>query len=240
MKYQWKQRIRYSEVDGERKLTLPNLINYFQDCSTFQSEDLGVGCEYLEKRKKVWVLSFWQIIIERYPKLGEEVTVQTFATGFDGLYGTRNFVMTDNNGQKAAYANAIWVFMDLEKGRPVRPEPADIEVYGIEDPLPMEYAGRKIPLPGETVPGDPFPVRRHQIDTNHHVNNSQYVQMAMDVWEELGSPAAIRELRVEYKKSAVYGDIIYPSIKEEQDNTTIVLGDEKGRPYAVVQVRGEQ
>ena len=43
MKYQWKQRIRYSEVDGERKLTIPNLVNYFQDCSTFQSEELGVG-----------------------------------------------------------------------------------------------------------------------------------------------------------------------------------------------------
>ena len=79
MKYQWKQRIRYSEVDGERKLTIPNLVNYFQDCSTFQSEELGVGCEYMEEHQKAWVLSFWQIVIERRPKLGEEVTVETFA-----------------------------------------------------------------------------------------------------------------------------------------------------------------
>ena len=33
--------------------------------------------------------------------------------------------------------------------------------------------------------------------------------------------------------------MIYPSMIEEQDNTTIVLGDEKERPYAIVQVRGE-
>ena len=227
MKYQWKQRIRYSEVDGERKLTIPNLVNYFQDCSTFQSEELGVGCEYMEEHQKAWVLSFWQIVIERRPKLGEEVTVETFATGFDGLYGTRNFVMTDAKGSKIAYAYSIWVFMDLKKG------------YGTEEPLPMEYAGRKIPLPKERKQGEPFPVRRHQIDTNHHVNNSQYVQMALDVWEEMGTPSKIRELRVEYKKSAVYGDMIYPSMIEEQDNTTIVLGDEKERPYAIVQVRGE-
>lgn len=101
MKYQWKQRIRYSEVDGERKLTIPNLVNYFQDCSTFQSEELGVGCEYMEEHQKAWVLSFWQIVIERRPKLGEEVTVETFAIGFDGLYGTRNFVMTDAKGVKS-------------------------------------------------------------------------------------------------------------------------------------------
>ena len=183
----------------------------------------------MEEHQKAWVLSFWQIVIERLPKLGEEVTVETFATGFDGLYGTRNFVMTDAKGSKIAYAYSIWVFMDLKKGRPVRPQPQEIAGYGTEEPLPMEYAGRKIPLPKERKQGEPFPVRRHQIDTNHHVNNSQYVQMALDVWEEM----------VEYKKSAVYGDMIYPSMIEDQDNTTIVLGDEKERPYAIVQVRGE-
>ena len=91
----------------------------------------------------------------------------------------------------------------------------------------------------ETDDLEAFPVRKYHIDTNEHVNNCQYVQMALDVWEEMGTPSKIRELRVEYKKSAVYGDMIYPSMIEEQDNTTIVLGDEKERPYAIVQGRGE-
>ena len=38
--YQFQSRIRYSEVDSEGRLTMASLINYFQDCSTFQSEDL--------------------------------------------------------------------------------------------------------------------------------------------------------------------------------------------------------
>ena len=33
-------RIRFSEVDHTRRITLPGIVNYFQDCSTFQSEDL--------------------------------------------------------------------------------------------------------------------------------------------------------------------------------------------------------
>ena len=36
-------RIRFSEVDHTRRITLPGIVNYFQDCSTFQSEDLGLG-----------------------------------------------------------------------------------------------------------------------------------------------------------------------------------------------------
>ena len=33
----------YSEIDHRDQLTLPALINYFQDCSTFHSEDVGMG-----------------------------------------------------------------------------------------------------------------------------------------------------------------------------------------------------
>ena len=45
-------RIRFSEVDHTRRITLPGIVNYFQDCSSFHSEDLGVGIEY----QKIWDL----------------------------------------------------------------------------------------------------------------------------------------------------------------------------------------
>ena len=45
-------RIRFSEVDHTRRITLPGIVNYFQDCSTFQSEQLGYGMDVLKKEKK--------------------------------------------------------------------------------------------------------------------------------------------------------------------------------------------
>ena len=45
MPYQFQSRIRYSEIGEDKRLTLPGLINYFQDCSTFQSETLGNGVD---------------------------------------------------------------------------------------------------------------------------------------------------------------------------------------------------
>ena len=41
--YTFDSRVRYSETDSGGKLTMASLINYFQDCSTFQAEELGVG-----------------------------------------------------------------------------------------------------------------------------------------------------------------------------------------------------
>ena len=54
--YSFDSRIRYSECDENCKLRLDALMNYFQDASTFQSENLGVGFSYLVPRNLVWVL----------------------------------------------------------------------------------------------------------------------------------------------------------------------------------------
>ena len=51
-KYMIDGRVRFSEIDHTRKITVPSIINYFQDCSTFQSEDIGVGLDVLSKKKK--------------------------------------------------------------------------------------------------------------------------------------------------------------------------------------------
>ena len=64
-KYEFEGKVRYSEIDHRATMTLPALINYFQDCSTFQSEQLGYGMDVLKKEKKAWVLAYWQVIVKR-------------------------------------------------------------------------------------------------------------------------------------------------------------------------------
>ena len=232
--YEFEARVRYSEIDHRGTLTLPALINYFQDCSTFHSETVGLGMDHLRQKKKAWVLSYWQIIADRYPKLSEKITVGTFATEFKGLFGNRNFYMKDEAGNLAACANSIWVFMDLGKGRPCRPAEEDIAPYGEHEPLDMPYEGRKIVLPETMDDRAPFPVRKYHIDTNEHVNNCQYVQMALEMFP---ADLDVRRVRVDYKKSAVLGDMIFPRTAKLQERYVVELCDEKKVPYAVVEMK---
>ena len=102
--YSFNSKVRYSEVGEDKKLSLNGIINYFQDCSTFQSEELKVGVDVLEELHRVWVLSSWQIVVERYPDLCEEITIATWPCYFQSFCGYRNFVMKDRKGQMLAYA----------------------------------------------------------------------------------------------------------------------------------------
>lgn len=232
--YTIRSRVRFSEIDHTRKITIPGIINYFQDCSIFQSEEIGYGLEYLNKRKKAWMLSAWQIVINRYPQMGEEITVSTWACGFKGICGDRNFCMRDEAGEITACANSLWVYMDLQKGRPAKPGADEMEAYGVSKPLGMECAPRKIDIPEKMTELQPFPVRRYHIDTNQHVNNCQYVQMAKEVYE---GEEPIKQVRAEYKKSAVYNDMIMPRTGREDNRTVVELCSVKGQTFATVEFR---
>lgn len=189
--YKFGSRIRYSEVDSEGKLSLESLLDYFQDCSTFQAEDLGIGLEYLMERKMAWVLSAWQIVVERYPGLGERVSVGTVPYEIKGFIGFRNFLMETESGERLACANTVWTLMDMEKMRPVKVTERMQEVYEMGDRLEMDYAPRKIVLPDtEGVQQEAVEIKLHHLDTNHHVNNGQYVRIAMEYLQEGGRNTA--------------------------------------------------
>ena len=145
--YSFGGKVRFSEIDHTEKMTLPSMINYFQDCSTFQSELLGLGVDYLKEHQRAWVLSAWQVEVVRYPKIAEEISVHTWASGFKGMFGDRNFCIKDKEGNMVAYAHSLWVYMDMKKGRPVKPSEDEVELYGTGEPLEMEVLPRKIPLP---------------------------------------------------------------------------------------------
>lgn len=236
--YEFNSRVRYSEVNSERELTLPALLDYLQDCCSFQGEDLGIGVEYLEREHVAWVLSSWEIEIVRYPQLGEHIVVGTWPYEFKGFYGMRNFIVKDEKGETLIKANSLWVFMDTEQMRPARISTDVMEAYRakIEAPLAGEWGARKLAVPegGETK--EAVQVARCHIDTNHHMNNAKYVQVAE---EYLPEKFTVERLRVEYKKSAMLGDMLRPKVTEETDKVTVVLADESDKPCAVVKfIRG--
>lgn len=230
--YTFESRVRYSEVNSKRQLTLSALLDYLQDCCSFQSEELGIGLDYLVREQVGWVLSSWEIEIARYPKMGEELRVHTWPYGFKGFYGYRNFLVEDGQGL-VARANSIWVFMDTKRMRPVRITDAMIQAYqnSFDEQLDGQWSERKLEFPPDGQKMEPVQVARFHIDTNAHMNNGRYVQVAE---EYLPEDFEVGSLRVEYKKAARLGDVLYPAVTTEQDAVAVVLAEESGKPYAVV------
>lgn len=230
--YTFQSKVRYSEINPQGVLGLDSIINYFQDCSTFQSEELGVGVKVLEKEHRVWLMNSWQVVLVSPPALSEPITVGTWAYDFKALYGYRNFILQDGGGTVCAYANSIWVYYDTRSGRPCRIPEDMVHIYPVEPPYPMEHAPRKIGIPENLTGLAAFPVPPSSLDTNRHVNNCEYVRMAMDC---LPTGFSYRQMRAEYRRSALPGDSITPRCHFTDTCCTVVLSAADGQPFAVVE-----
>ena len=226
--YTWDSRVRFSEIGEDKRLTLDGILNYFQDSSTFHSEDIGNGMEVVESLQRVWVLSSWQIVVNEYPKIGEHIKLGTWPYDFNRFLGGRNFIMYGDDGRVLAYANSLWTYLNSENGRPARVDDRILELYTLEPKYDMVYADRKIALPDEMTTQNAFPVEVYHLDTNHHVNNGQYINIASDYLPE---GFDIYQIRAEYKKQAHLGDVFQPYVVTEPEKIVVSLRDENGSVY---------
>ena len=139
--------------------------------------------ETVRDHHRAWFLNSWRILADRYPALGEKIRIGTFAYGFKGIYGYRHFFIQDEAGNFPIRADSIWFLVDTDTGMPTRPTEEYTTPY-MADPeqvdLHMGETKRKIPLPKELQQIGEIRIQRHHLDTNHHVNNAQYVDIALD------------------------------------------------------------
>ena len=228
--YQVDWKVNFSECDDTLRMRYGGIIDSFQNCSNLQSESLGLGEGYLEKHHSAWLMDFWQVVIQRRPEAYEDIRVSTWASSFKGFFGTRNFKMETKQGEVLAYANSYWVFYDLEAKRPVRVPENEISGYGMEKPLDMEYAPRKIAVPEELELVDEITVQKHHLDIYHHMNNAKYIETAYDYVDN----TEIRQICCQYKKQARLSDRIKIFRNVSEKCVTIVMKNAENDIYAIV------
>lgn len=231
--FSFESEVRYSELNFEGKLSLDKILDYFQDCSSLHSESLNVGLEFLNEQQRAWVLSSWQVEIKKYPLYKEKITISTWPYGFKSFFGYRNFMMHDKYGEVMAQANSAWILLDLNTMRPTKVLPEMVSAYQLEPALPMSIESGKIIVSEQMRPLPPFETRKYHIDINQHVNNAKYILFAEEC---MPNGFNIIHMRAEYRRAAVYGDIIYPYIAEHESKVTVLLADQEKKPYAVIEL----
>ena len=236
--YSFDGRIRYSECDETGRLSLFSLMNYLQDCSTFQSAGMGLGIDGLTGRGLAWVLANWRVEVERLPRFGEDVTVSTWCYEMTRAHALRNFQM-EVAGEAIVRANTQWFVYDTERGRATRVPDDQIVYLSDEPPLAMGPLTRRLVPAGEGTPCPRIAVAHRDLDTNHHVNNARYVAFALEALDGLGiaTPEPPLALQVQYRTMAFLGDRIVPVAHECAGGWDVDLTDGAGRTYALVRIQ---
>ena len=92
----------------------------------------------------------------------------------------------------------------------------------------MEYSSRKVKCPENLTLVEEVDVCQNYLDTNHHVNNGQYIRLAVNV---LPIDFEVSELRAEFRLAAKMGDTMYIRTASENGKFYVVFTDKEENPY---------
>ena len=201
MKFSKKFESYYFLVNQELELTPVAMLNYFEEVATSHVETVGLGFEYLQELGCGWVLLRWQVEFFHYPVRGERVLVETWPSSFDRFYATREFRMTNEQGQVMAQATALWIFFNLAKRRPVR-IPTDYHQFDWVESERFFSEPDKEPQPINRPDFSlEFFIRRSDLDSNGHVNNAKYLEWMLEgVPGEIWTDYRLARMELHYKK----------------------------------------
>ena len=199
-----------STCDSEGRLKLFSALQMMQDCSEMWLESEPVVKEYFHRENMAQLLAARQVEIMRVPSFKEKLTVTTSVYGMKSMFGFRNTFIYDAEGKPCYRTWSMGAFVDMSNGKLKRVDDAVADSLLIEPQLEMNYKDRRIMLPkGGGVEYDPIKVMRADIDYNRHVNNANYIRMAMELLPE---DFVVKGLRVEYRVAAKFGDMLTPTV----------------------------
>ena len=170
---------RDCDVKGTWRLSA--VMEAMQEAAGAHSLLLGCGREELLKKNIVWVLSRSEVHMNRYPRIGEKITLHTFPGPNRIYFFPRYFVFTDERGEMIGKAGTLWLLFDtvtrkmLPPGDIARliPENRDLTV-------PMKLPATVGNLQGEEFVSDYTPVYT-DLDVNGHVNNTRYADWLCNI-----------------------------------------------------------
>ena len=219
--YSLTYKVTTSTCDSEGKLKLYSALQMMQDCSEMWIDSEPGVKQYFEEQNMTQLLATRQVEVVRVPCYKEELTVTTSVYGMKSMFGFRNTFIYDVEGNPCYKTWSMGAFVDKTAGKLKRVNEATMQSMTLEPQLEMNYKDRRITLPktdGEAL--EPISVLRADIDYNKHMNNANYVRIAMEL---LPNDFQVKGLRVEYRVAAKLGDVLVPTVYEQEQCITVAL-----------------
>ena len=163
---------RDCDVKGTWRLSA--ILEAMQESAGAHSLLLGCGREELLKRNIVWVLSRSELHMDRYPRIGEKITLHTFPMPNRICFFPRYYIFTDERGEMLGKAGTLWLLFDTETRKMLPPGDIARLIPDNRDlTVPMNLPATVGNLQGEEFVSQYRPVYT-DLDVNGHVNNTRY------------------------------------------------------------------
>lgn len=228
-------RIRYFDAEPSGRASVPAMCRLLEEAASSQTERLGLSIRQVIETSRMWVLTRFAVSVITLPRMGDEVSVETWASDrTGGVRAYRDFRMRDAGGNVLAEAASLWLLLDLKTRRLVRlPD----SVLRIREPerVGAETVDSSPLAPPENVSAeDEFRVRWSDLDENGHANNIRYIEWLLEtVPVPVRAGGTLTTLDIQFVNEVLPGETVLAVSEEAGEAFRHRLNAGDGRVLAV-------
>lgn len=164
-----------SMCDENSLMSIPAILDMFQDIAGIHAESVGIGALELEEHGLFWIVSKLRLRISRRPQVQEMLDAATWIQPAERVSCERDWALS-KGGEQLAYVRSIWAALRRDNFRPGHmaefyPD-SDFSIAPPDD-MPFTRMGKN--FEGAEFIGE-YRIRSVDIDRGGHMNNVNYVR----------------------------------------------------------------
>ena len=164
-----------SMCDENSLMSIPAILDMFQDVAGIHADSVGIGALELEEKGLFWIVSKIRLRIFRRPFVEEIIDAVTWIQPADRATCERDWSIS-KDGETLAYVRSIWAALRRDNGRPAHM--ADFypdSDFTIAPPDDEPFTRMKKSF-DDAEPLGEYKIRSVDIDRGGHMNNVNYVR----------------------------------------------------------------
>lgn len=197
-----------SMCDEGSYMTIPAVLDMFQDIAGLHAGTVGIGANEMEEMGLFWVLSRVRVKILSKPYVYDDLDVTTWIQPAERATCERDFSIA-RGGEVLAYGRSIWAALRRDNGRLAHMADFYPDADFCMDPPDDEPFVRRSKHFEDAEPLGEYRVRSIDIDRGGHMNNVNYVRAMLGCFtlEELNT-MGLSELDIHFVRQCYEGDTI--------------------------------
>jgi acyl-ACP thioesterase len=194
--YHGEATVGLADAGPSGRARLDAIARWLQDIAYADVVDAGL------KGDGVWVTRRTRIVVERFPRLDERLSLATFCSATAKLCAERRTTISGEDGARIETL-ALWVNLKSDGGAPRRLSERFGELFGPSAEGRRASVKLRHPAPANHQAPEEWRFRAADLDLAGHVNNAVYWQVLEEEFVS-DEPASI-DVEIEYRLPARHG-----------------------------------
>ena len=218
-------KVDYEYIDNTNKLSYKGFLKYLVDTASKHSSIAGYGFKDVPRTNYVWLVLNWKLKIFDRPESEDIIHVETWCAGTERVYCLRDYRIYNDKNELIAIASSKWVLFNVKTKSIARITDEVKASYDPHNEHVMDEPINKLKEPKENYTNTyEYTIMRRDIDTNNHVHNTNYLDIAIECLpKEISENLNYTEIEIMYKHQALHGNTTKSLFYHQEDGDYVVI-----------------